>query len=495
MLKALSVSPIFAFVFALAIVACSAQPAPTLPQTPTTERIPYEISLSSATQADLATLDLPTQYSLTLRYDPATLTLAGNQQVRFSNRTGAPLSQIYFRLFANTPDGGGKISVNKVGVDGAPAQTTLEAQNTALQVQLAAPLAPRASADFSLEYSISVPRNNSRHYADFTADDVIITLPTVYPIIPAYDAKGWHVALSPAHGDFVYADASLYAITVTVPSTMTVIASGSTLATQTNADGTTTWRIVGAPMRDFNLNFAIGFEKSSVQVGETSLHSWYEPRDADAGKRALEIAADALRTFEKRVGAYPYRDLDIIETPTTAGGIEYPGVAVIARSLYRDAKNRDFFEFVIAHEVAHQWFYGVVGNDQVNEPWVDEALVQYLTLIYYEDVKGDGAAQTILRDFFLAPYRRAKGAGQDKPVNLPVRAYTEQQYSDIVYGKGPLFFDAIRKQMGDALFFKFLQTYFARYRYKIATGDDLLKTAEEVFGKSLRAEFEQWIAK
>ncbi len=486
---------LIAFVFVLAAGCTPAAPiAPT--RTPTAavdELAQYQPALIAGNANDPALLDRPTRYSMTLQYDPATPTLAGGEDVRYFNRQAVPLNEIYFRLFANYPDSGGKLAVSHITLDGTPASGALEVQDTALRVALAQPLAPNAAVNIHLDFSVTIPRNSKGHYSDFTATDSVTTMPTVYPLIPAYDAQGWHIELPPPYGDLVYAAASLYAVTMTVPTTMTVIASGSTVSTADNGNGTTTWRLVGAPMRDFDLNVSAQLQKASAVLGETTVNSWYEPADADAGRKALQFATDALRVYENRFGTYPYREFDVVETPTTAGGIEYPGIVAIARNLYRDARSADFFEFATVHEVSHQWWYAMVGDDQVNQPWVDESLAQYSSLIYTEDVHGKDAARVVLRNYFSSPYTRAKDAGHDMPVNLPVAAYNEADYSAIVYGKGPLFYDALRTRMGDALFFQFLRTYFERYRYKVATGDDILRTAEDVCGCSLQSEWKQWI--
>ncbi|MDE3089558.1 MAG: M1 family metallopeptidase [Chloroflexota bacterium] len=453
----------------------------------------YQADLISGSQGDIAQLDRPTRYNLTLRYDPAVPALVGSEDVRYFNRQAAPLNEIYFRLFANYPGSGGKIAVNNLSVDGMPAAFALDAQDTALRVALPKPLAPNAAANLHLDFSVSIQRNSKGHYADFTANDTITTMPSVYPLIPAYDSKGWHIEVPPPYGDLVYADISLYNVTMTVPTTMTVIASGSTIAAIDQRDGTATWRVIGAPMRDFDLNVTAQLQHVSANVGETTVNAWYAPADLDAGKRALKFATDALRIFESRFGTYPYLELDVVETPTTAGGIEYPGVIVLNRDFYQTRREPAVFEFDTVHEVSHQWWYGMVGDDQVNQPWVDESLAQYSTLIYYEDLRGVGARQSILRDVFEGPYNRAKSAGRDMPVNLPVAKYDESNYSAIVYDKGPLFYNAIRSKMGDPLFFQFLRTLFERYRYKIATGDDILKTAEDTCGCSLQSEYKDWI--
>ncbi|CAG0962631.1 Aminopeptidase N [Anaerolineae bacterium] len=490
----------FILLFAILLTACIplSAPTPAPASTPVPTNVPDELAifrqgLVSANHNDLALLDHPTRYDLTLQYDPSGPTLSGTQDVLYFNRQAAPLNEIYFRLFANYPDSGGKFAISNLTIDGAASAFALQVQNTALQVPLAKPLAPGASLHAHLDFVVTIPRESKTHYADFTANDSIVTVPSVSPLIPAYDTAGWHIELPPAYGDLVYADVSLYVVTLTVPSQMTVIASGSTLDTRDNGNGTTTWRMAGAPMRDFDFNFTAQLQKVSATIGETTINSWYEANDADAGKQALQYATDAFKTYEKRFGAYPYRELDVIETPTTAGGIEYPGVIVVNRNIYQNTRERDTLAFVIAHEVSHQWWYALVGNDQVNFPWVDEALAQYSTLIYFEDVRGAAAGQSVLKNNFQAVYDRAKKASRDAVVNQPVSAFDEGSYSEMVYNKAPLFFDAIRKKMGDAVFFKFLQTFFERFRYRIVTPDDLLKTAEDVYGQSLKAEYQLWI--
>jgi hypothetical protein len=487
----------FWLIAVILIVACQ----PTLSPTPT--RTPpqvandafalYAQALTPSAQNDLSLIDRPTRYNLTLRYEANPPTLTGKQEVIYFNTESQPLNEIYFRLFANYPDSGGKITVTQTLVEGKAVTPELQAQNTALRIPLATSLAPNDSLTVQLDFTVTIPRNSQTHYADFTASDTVVTLPTIYPLIPAYDAQGWHIELPPPYGDLVYADVSFYRVAITVPANMLVIASGSTFDVVTHNDGTTTWHIVGAPMRDFDINLTTQLQKASIVIGETTINSYFELADAEGGKKALHVAKNALEAFQQFFGPYPYRELDIVQTPTTAGGIEYPGVVVIGKKLYSDPKSADFFEFATAHEVAHQWWYAMVGNDQVNYPWVDEALAQYSTLMYYESAHGSASASNILRNAFQAPYNRAKNEGRDQAVNQPVSAFTENDYGTIVYGKAPLFYDALRKKLGEEKFSRFLKTYFARYKYKIAFPDNILKTAEEVCGCSLQAEYQQWI--
>ena len=116
--------------------------------------------------------------------------------------------------------------------------------------------------------------------------------------------------------------------------------------------------------------------------------------------------------------------------------IEYPGIVVIARNLYQDPRESEFFEFATVHEVSHQWWYGMVGDDQVNQPWVDESLAQYSSLIDFEDVHGASSRPTIVRQIFQDPYNRAKAAGHDSPVNLPRSSSGPESLAYVMYTSG-----------------------------------------------------------
>lgn len=455
---------------------------------------PFSAALLPEFRNDLALVHSPTIYHISLTLDAALQNLAGQETVTFTNRTNGPLSDVFFRLFPNYTNGGAgnEETISRVSVNGAQATPSLESANTALRVPLAVSLPPNGAAEFNFDFNVSIPVSNTTHYADFTDSEGIITLPSVYPMIPAYDEKGWHTELPPPYGDLVYADASVYDVTFTAPATMTVIASGSTIG-ETSNGSEKTWHFVGGPMRDFDFNVSSDLKISTAQVGQVTVNSYYLPKDESGGKNVLKWATRALEVYNDRIGLYPFQELDVVETPTTAGGIEYPGCVVISSELYRDPKQSNFFEFAVVHEVAHQWWYAQVGDDQVNNPWMDESLAQYTSLIYYQDAYGQDVGNRILDSVFQGPYNDIKKNNQDKPAGLPVLDYSEKQYSDIVYGKGPLFFDAVRTQVGDETFFKFLQSYYQRYKYQIAKPEDMLATMEQVSGQNLDAIYRQWI--
>jgi aminopeptidase N len=135
----------------------------------------------------------------------------------------------------------------------------------------------------------------------------------------------------------------------------------------------------------------------------------------------------------------------------------------------------------------------MVGSDQVDEPWLDEALTNYSTLIYVEDIYGQPEAQSILARYFEGPYRQIVEKGRDAVVAQPVAAFSEEDYSPIVYGKGPLFFHALRQEVGDETYFAIMREYLRQHKYKIATPESFMRVAESVSGRDLDAIHKQWI--
>jgi aminopeptidase N len=198
---------------------------------------------------------------------------------------------------------------------------------------------------------------------------------------------------------------------------------------------------------------------------------------------------ESLRIFNRRFGPYPYTEFDVAATFTSAAGVEYPGLIVIADRYYEGGH----YEWVVAHEVAHQWWYNVVGNDQVDDPWVDEAITQYSSVLYFEDRYGVRAAAQARQEGLVSRWDSAREAGRDRAVAGPVASFAIEDYGAIVYGKGPLFFHALREEIGDSRFFEFMRVYFQEHRYGIATPESLLAVAETVSGQNLDDLYSEWI--
>jgi aminopeptidase N len=178
-----------------------------------------------------------------------------------------------------------------------------------------------------------------------------------------------------------------------------------------------------------------------------------------------------------------------------AAGVEFPGIVLIGDSLYAEYTRPDL-AVTAAHEVAHQWWYNLVGNDVIDDPWLDEALTTYSSSLYYEFTQGASAAE-ILFSHYENRYQQAVDAGADDQITRS-ETYFENlenpgRYGAIVYAKGMLFFRALRREIGDEAFFSALAQYFNNYKYQIARPDNLLNTFEEAAGRQLDDFYQDWL--
>lgn len=470
-----------------------ATPEPTEPPVPTPVAVGFDYALRPQFAQDMNLVQNKTFYTINWDFNDDASKITGDQRIIFANRTGETLNEIYLRLFANYQGASDSLKIDELRVNGALARSELQANDTVLHIPLDRPLAANRVLPISIKYTVDIPTDNKAHFFDFNRNDWITTLPTVYPLVPAHDQDGWHIEVAPPYGDLVYADSSIYDVTITAPSEYNVITSGE-LVQETTENNRTTRRFIGAPMRDFDVNLTKNMAKSSTQVDDITINSYYQPDHKQGGDRALDWAMNAVKIFQNRFGPYPFKELDVVESPTGFGGIEYPGVATVGTGLYTDPAQAQFFEFATAHEVAHQWFYSTVGNDQVNHPWLDEALAQYATTMYFEDHYGKDYADQFRENYFTKQYEGYIQQHVDQPAGLPVSDYTQEAYSAFVYGKGPLFFQAVRDQIGDEAFFKALQNYYADFKFRIAFPPDLVKEFNATSGQDITPLYEKWIA-
>ena len=482
-------------VSALTPAAAATGPAPAAtstpipPPTPTPVPLP-EVCLLAEFAHDVENCGTIPYYEIVLAVDPSVARVTGHQEIRYTNLETGPLDSVYLRLFPSTPGYGGQMAVTHLLVAGQAVAPVVELEGTALNLPMTPPLAVGRSITLSMDFEVDVPTTGRAGHALFAYLRGVMALPTVYPLIPVYDDEGWNVEIAPEYSDDVYSDIAAYQVQITAPSAMTLVASGSCVQ-QAQGTETTVWTCEAAPMRSFVLILGEDFELANRVVNDVVVNSYFYQGHERGGGKALEVAADALAAFSEMFGPYPYAELDVVETPNYLGGMEYPGLVVIEDGLYPGVVG---VEWLAAHEVAHQWWFGVVGNDQIDEPWLDEALTQYSTMLYYEQVYGPERAAGILRGEFVQTHQSLVLRGQDMPAGLPASAYGSRLYWQIVYDKGALYFHELRKAVGDESFFEIMQTYYSRHRYKIATPESFLAVIERVTGDQHRDIFDQWIA-
>jgi hypothetical protein len=482
------------------------------------ELTPYAGALQPALLGDLFNMTLATRYDIDLTIESDLQHVRGTQQVWYVNHSYDDLHEILLRLYPNTQYMGGHMQVSQVSVDGAPVTPVVYLRPTigmsgtsgqpisdrsVLSLPLASALPPGHSVALSMTFMVSIPLQANSGYHTFGWANDVMAIPDVYPVIPVRDGAGWRVDVTPNYGDVAFSEVSLYRVHIHSPSDLVLVSTGvctSVVDRPVNSVPTAfAWRdteCVAAPVRDFAIHASRQYQVISATLSTTAgnllVSSYYMPQYALTGQRALDYAMQAVQNYERRYGPYPYKELKIFASPNTSGGIEYPMLAGVTDSLY--AKDDDYFRWITAHEVAHQWWYGMVGSDPINEAWLDESLTQYSSSLFIEDRYGVQAADADRQLYFSTRYERELKAGRDVPVAQSTGAFERSTYAPIVYGKGPLFFDAVRRAVGDERYTAWLRVYFIRYRYRIVHAEDLLMMADETgIGAAVRQAYSQWI--
>ena len=439
-------------------------------------------------QSDLAGAGQWNRYTISATIDPQARTIAGRQRVEYTNRDTVALDRLYFHLYPNLPAFGGRLDVAALVVDGQPAPVVYEDRRFLLRVDLPRPLAPGATSVVTFDFSTHAPANASAElYGAFNLEKGVLALASSYPIAAIVRDGRWDLTRPDPRGDFVNSETALYDVTLTAPGDWTLATTGVALSERIDS-GRRVARFVSGPQRDFMIS-AVQLAQISTDVDGTHITSYYRPGDDVGGQLALQTAANALRAFNARYGRYPLAELDVVEVAaTTFLGVEYPGLIMIEGNLYHRPEG---LESTVAHEVGHQWWYSLVGNDVQTEAWLDEALASYSQIVYKEFVYGPAAAEREL-DGFRRRYQDALAAGRDAPVSQPTAAF-RGNYVTLVYGKAVLFFQALREQIGEAAFDQFLHTYYATHRYGFVTGADLLASAEGACACQLDGLYQDWI--
>ena len=457
--------------------------------------------------------DLPF-YRIQVSFDTEFMTYQGHTDLLVKNRSKSSWKELAFHLYPNFPAIAGDLKYLKVtscSVNGEKVQG--KDKHTLLVVPLATPLSPGGQVHIELEFSGLIKRLKTSptdpqadiwsQFMDLMGDEPgdwgifayssgIMSLALWYPILAAYDEAGWDVSPPDEIGDFSYFDVSDYQVEVSIDPAYDLISTGVRLGREDDVE-----QLCAGGVREFSLIGSKRLFSLSRMVkgkGEIKVNSYALEAGGDTHNMTLHTAADSLEVFEAEFGPYPYTELDLVQTDLLSGvgGVEFPGLVTIASLLYFDSWKhespetteicdsrfmREATQFVVAHEVAHQWWNAVVGSHSRNHPFLDEALANYSAVMFFERKYGTEAGQRQTLFELKLPYQlhRFMG-GEDLPVDLPTRSFTDlMDYSVIVYSKGGLFLQAMEAYLTLPGFKQAMSSYYNRYMFRIASREDLIR--------------------
>jgi aminopeptidase N len=459
----------------------------------------YRPAMKAEFQSDLDAMQLAPRYTISATLLPDDGKLTGAAEVHVPNASQDPWTHVLFRLYPMLRHYGGNMVVLSALIDGKPATFVYTNENTALRIDLNEPLMPGESVAITLTWRLELPRwtDQTAVYALFGRSQQMISLPLFYPSLAVYSdgptlgTGEWWLANGGERGDSAFNVASLFAVTLTLPSEWTPVTSG--VEVQTLDLGATTQHIfVTGPSREFLLHASPIFDSVSAEAYGTRVTSYYLPGSEAAGEAALKYTAQALRIYSDHFGEYPFTTMSVAPAPINFRGMEYPQVILLGVETY--TRFRDKLEMLAAHEMAHQWWYQIVHNDPIKEPWLDEALAEFSMRLYMENTRGDNQAQRLVLQRWLSPLDGLKAKQQDTAVDQPVQAFLNgAQYETIVYAKGALFWDVVRDTIGVRRFDRFLQNYAQKYRWQIIDTERWLTELRDLPDPALSTLFEEWI--
>ena len=369
------------------------------------QSLPYTLDSAAQAQAamlpafagDVANLPDASRYviDVAITFDGArSATLTGRELIRYTNRQTSTLPDLMLMLWPNDSDEYlGQTTLGAVTIDGAAVQPKSESKGLAARLPLSTPLAPGQHVDLAVAFTTRAD-DGVQQGARFGLTHGVLIAPTFYPIIPRIVDGQWQSQWpDSANGDLSNSDTAFYAYRVTAPAGVAVAASG-VVVDQAQSGDTQSQTVLSGPMRDIAL--AVGDLKLTQRTTPDgiSVNAWTLPEHAADGPTLAQQGVDQVQNLETRVGPYPFSQLDIVDAPGAFGGVEYPGLVYIGV-----VGNTNGFEEATVHEVGHQWFYSLIGDDQLLQPWLDEAAASYTEVLYTEKIHGAQAARQSLAYF------------------------------------------------------------------------------------------------
>ena len=397
-----------------------------------------------------------------------------------------------------------------------------------VKVILPSPLAPGGKINITTPFHIQLPYNFSRG----GHDEQSYQATQWYPKPAVYDRKGWHPIPYLDQGEF-YSEFGNFDVKITIPDNYVVAATGElqneeerkwlnekmeeTASFETRLYKTfphdADWRkksmeFPASSLKTKTLQFVQNnvhdfawfadkrflFKKDTMQLKSgrvIDVFSFYTKPQYEAWRNSIQTMKDAVRTRSEWIGEYPYNVVSAVQGPASfGGGMEYPTITIVSPE-----SNEKMLDFVIAHEIGHNWFYGILGSNERKHPWMDEGINTFYDNRYSKWKYGDkgelnyGSGSFSLRDAERLLFESKAVVKKDQPINTEADKFTNMNYDLVAYYKTGAWLELIEKKLGKETFDKAMQEYYRQWQFKHPYPEDLKKVLETVNGQNLDAEF------
>lgn len=426
-------------------------------------------------------------YAICATYDEESRTLSGVCDFTYYNSTDNEITSLSFNLWGNAyrqdakykpiPDSGDKAyysgksygAESVENVEGCADWTVGGEDENILKITLSESVYPEQTANISISYTLNLAKVN--HRTGVTQSTV--NLGNFYPILCAYTDEGFAEYPYYSTGDPFISECANYDVKLTFPREYAAATSGKELEKQAEGENVTV-RYELKDARDFAVVLCKDFKTLTAEYEGVNVNLYYVGDRVP--QREFTAVCDSLKYFSSTFGKYCYPTLSVVFTPLNVSGMEYPALTMISSSL----TEKDAI-YTVVHENAHQWWYAMVGSDQVNNAWQDEGLAEYSTLCFFENNPSYGYTRTGLLGTAVKAYRGYYSVynqifgDSDTTMNRRLCDFDgDYEYVNIAYNKALLTFESVRTAMGDKKFFSALSSYFNNNSGKIASPEELI---------------------
>ncbi|HET6225142.1 MAG TPA: M1 family metallopeptidase [Bacteroidia bacterium] len=490
-------------------------------------------------------------YNITVKLDDVNHTLQANESIEYINRSPNTLTFIYMHVWPNaykdnttplakqlydhgdtklyyaTAEERGYIDELDFKVNDQSVKWELLKDSIDIcKIYLNSPLSPNEKIVIATPFHVKIPSGEISRLGHIGQAYAISQW---YPKPAVYDQNGWNYMPYLNQGEF-YSEFGSFDVSITLPKNYVLGATGDMV----NGEEETEWLTKKAN----EINDSTVFDKSdmhfptsdsqtkTLRFKQSNVHdfAWFCDKryhvmkgeietphtkhkvttwafftnaEAYLWKKSISYINDAIYYYSLWNGDYPYNQCTAVDgTISAGGGMEYPNITIIGTS------SNDFsLDEVIAHEVGHNWFYGMLGSNEREHAWMDEGINSFYELRYLEikypdmrlidhilggkNIKFLDLARYKYRSEIYLAYLFSASTNDDQPIETPSYDFTETNYGTCVYEKSALVFNYLMTHMGEKKLDEAMQQYFNEWHFKHPQPKDLRKILEDAYGKDL----------
>ncbi len=478
----------------------TATPTPTSTATPAvTPSVAPTMQDASGKRPVYNDTDRP-KYDIQIKFDEKNHSATATERILYTNTAAERMNELYLHIYPNhfskkeyvdmtfsSPDEAaypddkfnpGWIKITNLTADGDPVTFQIQGKDdTVLKIPLETPLMKGKQIELKMDFTLQVPHRMGRYAWGETGTNFA----NWYPIMAMYDHDGWNLDPYYELGDPFYSETADYSVRIEMPAGMEAAFTGDVKG-DTTENGRRVLALSETGVRDFAFVLSRKYKIGSEEVDGITVRVAMPKEDDGMMDTMMRYATQAVDIYDRHFGRYT-NDTLTVAFVDDYGGMEYPGIVFIDASLLKDEDSGFFLMECVVHEIGHQWWYSAVGNDEVEEPWLDESLTSFTELVYIDEA--------VIEDLF------SHDSGEEPYLKLPLqRSLPEFKGWDdyaYIYTFGQQFFAELMNKMGEDEFFGMLQKYYAKYAYGIATSADLRALVAETGNKEALAWFDKGV--